>query len=43
MTREIEYLKRLNRALVDENKVLQEQLILSNSAVETLFSYSKEN
>ena len=42
MTKEVEYLKKLNRILDNENKVLQERLTLSESVVETLFSYSKE-
>jgi hypothetical protein len=42
MTREVEYLKRLNEILENENKDLREKLTLSESAVETLFSHAKE-
>ena len=42
MTKEEEYLKKLDRILDNENKVLQERLTLSESVVETLFSHSKE-
>ena len=40
--KEVEYLKKLNRILENENKSLQERLALSESVVETLFSRSKE-
>lgn len=40
--REIEYLKKLNKALQNEKQVLQERLSLSESVVETLFSHAKE-
>jgi len=42
MTREVEYLKRLNEILENENKDLREKLTLSESVVETLFSHAKE-
>jgi rRNA maturation protein Rpf1 len=40
--REIEYLKRLNRILENENKILREKMVISESVVETLFSHAKE-
>ena len=42
MTREVEYLKKLNKILDNENQVLREKLTLSESVVETLFSHAKE-
>ena len=42
MTREVEYLKKLNKILNNENEVLREKLMLSESVVETLFSHAKE-
>ena len=42
MTREVEYLKKLNKILDNENQVLREKLMLSESVVETLFSHAKE-
>tara|TARA_R100000544_G_scaffold19178_1_gene9203 strand:- start:413 stop:550 length:138 start_codon:yes stop_codon:yes gene_type:complete len=40
--REIEYLKKLNRALESENQLLQDRLKVSETVLETLFSHSKE-
>jgi hypothetical protein len=40
--KEVEYLKRLNKILERENKILQDRLALSESVVETLFSHTKE-
>jgi|TARA_R110000737_G_scaffold210827_1_gene228426 hypothetical protein len=40
--REIEYLKKLNKALESENQLLQERLKVSEMVVETLFSHAKE-
>ncbi len=42
VSREVEYLKRLNKVLENEKQVLQERLALSESVVETLFSHAKE-
>ena len=43
MTREAEYLKKLNKILENENQVLRDKLVLSESVVETLFSHTKES
>lgn len=43
MTREAEYLKKLNKILENENQILRDKLVLSESVVETLFSYAKES
>tara|TARA_R110000851_G_scaffold92549_1_gene201957 strand:- start:564 stop:701 length:138 start_codon:yes stop_codon:yes gene_type:complete len=40
--REIEYLKKLNKVLESENQLLQERLKVSETVLDTLFSYSKE-
>ena len=40
--REIDYLKKLNKILENENIILKEKLTLSESVVETLFSHTKE-
>ena len=40
--KEVEYLKKLNRILENENQILREKLTLSESVVETLFSHAKE-
>ena len=40
--REIEYLKKLNKALESENQLLKERLKVSETVVETLFSLAKE-
>ena len=40
--REIEYIKKLNKALESENQLLQERLKVSETVVETLFSHAKE-
>jgi hypothetical protein len=40
--REIDYLKKLNKILENENTILKEKLTLSESVVETLFSHAKE-
>ena len=42
MTREVEYLKKLNKILENENKILRDKLKLSESVVDTLFSHTKE-
>ena len=40
--REIDYLKKLNKILENENIILKEKLTLSESVVEKLFSHAKE-
>ena len=40
--KEVEYLKRLNRILENENQILREKLDLSESVVDKLFSHAKE-
>lgn len=40
--KEVEYLKKLNRILENENKILREKLVLSESVVDTLFIHAKE-
>ena len=42
MTKEVKYLKRLNKILERENKILRDKLELSESVVDTLFSHTKE-
>lgn len=42
MTREAEYLKKLNKILENENQILRDKLVLSESVVEKLFSHAKE-
>ena len=41
-SKEVEYLKKLNKILERENNILRDKLELSESVVETLFSHSKE-
>ena len=41
--KEVEYLKKLNKILDNENQILREKLVLSESVVETLFSHAKES
>ncbi len=41
-SREIEYLKKLNKTLESENQLLKERLKVSETVVETLFSVAKE-